>query len=107
MNRLLTSTIIVSSLFFGVLSLLLVLFFPVLAPFLVSFTGRRLALYIHFGRLACFTNFLFVIGNAFGQYQITTSPSAGHLLRGPSHTIGGGLRFSLGGSKEGVRGGGY
>lgn len=43
----------------------------------------------------------------FGQYQITTSPSAGHLLQGPSHTIGGGVRFSLGGSKEGVRGGGY
>jgi hypothetical protein len=43
----------------------------------------------------------------FGQYQITTSPSAGSLLRGPSHGIAGGLRFSLGGAKEGIKGGGY
>jgi hypothetical protein len=46
-----------------------------------------------------------VIG--FGQYQITTSPSRGSLLRGPSHGIAGGLRFSLGGAKEGIKGGGY
>lgn len=44
---------------------------------------------------------------AFGQYQITSSPSAGNLLRGPGHSLMGGLRFSLGSSKEGVRGGGY
>lgn len=44
---------------------------------------------------------------AFGQYQITSSPSAGNLLRGPGHSMMGGLRFSLGSSKEGVRGGGY
>ncbi len=44
---------------------------------------------------------------AFGQYQITSSPSAGNLLRGPGHSLMGGLRFSLGNSKEGVRGGGY
>lgn len=44
---------------------------------------------------------------AFGQYQISSSPSAGNLLRGPGHSLMGGLRFSLGSSKEGVRGGGY
>lgn len=44
---------------------------------------------------------------AFGQYQLTSSPSAGNLLRGPGHSLMGGLRFSLGSSKEGVRGGGY
>jgi hypothetical protein len=44
---------------------------------------------------------------AFGQYQLSTSPSAGNLLRGPGHSLMGGLRFSLGSSKEGVRGGGY
>lgn len=57
---------------------------------------------------------------AFGQYQITTSPSmdvvrddqgnmlaAGQLLEGPTHTFSGGLRFGLGGSREGVKTGGY
>lgn len=44
---------------------------------------------------------------AFGQYQIGSSPSAGNLLRGSSHLLMGGLRFSLGSSKEGVKGGGY
>lgn len=43
----------------------------------------------------------------FGQYQITSSATAGHLLRGPSHGFNGGFRFSLGGAKEGIRGGGY
>jgi hypothetical protein len=58
---------------------------------------------------------------AFGQYQITTSPSvdtvedgagnvvaAGRLLEGPTHTFTGGLRFGLGSAREGVKGtGGY
>jgi hypothetical protein len=57
---------------------------------------------------------------AFGQYQITTSPSddvvrndqgnilaAGRLLDGPTHTFTGGLRFGLGGAREGVKTGGY
>lgn len=43
----------------------------------------------------------------FGQYQVTTSPSAGKLLIGPTHTFTAGLRFSFGGSKEGLQGGGY
>ncbi len=46
----------------------------------------------------------------FGQYQITTSPGlnysadrsyGGRLLQGPTHTLTGGLRISLGSSKEG------
>lgn len=58
---------------------------------------------------------------AFGQYQITTSPSqkvaldndgvtvlaVGRLLTGPTHTFTGGLRIGLGSAREGVRNGGY
>ena len=44
---------------------------------------------------------------AFGQYQLAAAPAPGQLLRGPSHGVNGGLRFSLGGAREGIRGGGY
>jgi hypothetical protein len=44
---------------------------------------------------------------AFGQYQLSSSPAAGNLLRGPGHSLMGGLRFSLGSAREEVRGGGY
>jgi hypothetical protein len=57
---------------------------------------------------------------AFGQYQITTSPSVdsvedgdgnvlafGRLLEGPTHTFSGGLRIGLGSAREGVKTGGY
>ncbi len=37
----------------------------------------------------------------FGQYQITSSPEFGSLLIGPTHTFTGGLRISLGNSREG------
>jgi hypothetical protein len=43
----------------------------------------------------------------YGQYQITTSPAAGSLLIGPSHTVTFGLRFGLGKAKEDIKGGGY
>ncbi|MEO8452293.1 MAG: outer membrane beta-barrel protein [Gemmatimonadota bacterium] len=43
----------------------------------------------------------------FGQYQITSSPSAGKLLSGPTHSLMGGVRFSLGNAREGIKGGGY
>jgi hypothetical protein len=43
----------------------------------------------------------------FGQYQLTSGAAGGQLLRGPSHGVNGGFRFSLGGAKEGIRGGGY
>ncbi|MFN8651342.1 MAG: hypothetical protein U0133_05515 [Gemmatimonadales bacterium] len=36
----------------------------------------------------------------FGQYQITTAPSSGHLLTGPTHALTAGLRVSLGSSRE-------
>jgi len=51
----------------------------------------------------------FRVGQAmgFGQYQITAAPSPGMLLQGPSHGVTGGLRFSLGRAREGVKGGGY
>jgi hypothetical protein len=43
----------------------------------------------------------------FAQWQVTTSPAAGKLLVGPSHSLTGGFRVSLGSAKEGIRGGGY
>ena len=43
----------------------------------------------------------------FAQYQITTAPSDGSLLVGPSHGIVGGIRFGLGKAKEDIKGGGY
>lgn len=62
---------------------------------------------------SAFTSFLagvqFRVGRvaAFGQYQLTSSPAAGNLIRGSGHSLMGGLRFSLGSAKEQVRGGGY
>ena len=47
------------------------LFMADIAPYLVGFTGESLEMYIGFARLALITNFLFVFGNAFGQYLIT------------------------------------
>jgi hypothetical protein len=57
---------------------------------------------------------------AFGQYQITTSPSNdtvtdddgnvlafGRLLEGPMHTFSGGIRIGLGSARENVKTGGY
>lgn len=44
---------------------------------------------------------------AFGQAQLSSSARSGHLLQGAGQAITGGLRFSLGGAKEGIRGGGY
>ena len=43
----------------------------------------------------------------YGMYQITTSPTRGKLLEGPTHSLSAGLRLSLGGAKEGITGGGY
>jgi hypothetical protein len=61
--------------------------------------------------------------SAFGQYQITTSPSVqtvtqkftdgsqliatGNLFTGPTHTFSAGLRFSLGNARERASSGGY
>jgi hypothetical protein len=43
----------------------------------------------------------------YGMYQITSSPSRGKLLVGPTHNLTAGLRFSLGSAKEGITGAGY
>lgn len=70
-SALLSSVIGAGSVVFGMLALLLAIVFPWVAPKLVGFEGDELELYILFGRLALLTNFLFVCGNALGQYLIT------------------------------------
>lgn len=70
MNEITTSTLIVFGSGFAVVALILFVLFPVLAPHMVKFTGASLELYITFGRIALFTNFLFVAGNTLGQYLI-------------------------------------
>lgn len=69
-DQILTSTMIVFGIMFGGIALVLALFFPWVAPYFVKFTGESLELYIQFGRIALLTNFLFVFGNALGQYLI-------------------------------------
>lgn len=71
MNNILTSTMIMFGAAFGVAALILAAFFPKIAPHLVKFEGESLQLYITFGRIALLTNFLFVFGNALGQYLIS------------------------------------
>jgi len=70
-SALLSSVMWAGSMFFGFISLLLCIFFPIIAPLLVGFTGDDLTLYVNFGRMALLTNFLFVFGNAIGQYLVT------------------------------------
>ncbi len=69
-NRILSSTMFMFSMVFGVIALVAAIFFPLLASHMVKFEGESLRLYIIFGRIALLTNFLFVFGNAFGQYLI-------------------------------------
>lgn len=71
MSALLNGVITVAALVFGTLALLLAVFFPRVAPVFTQFEGEALALYISFARIALLTNFLFVFGNAFGQYLNT------------------------------------
>ena len=71
MNELLHSVVTLAALVFGVIAIVLAVLMPQIAPYLVSFSGESLMLYIDFARLALITNFLFVFGNAFGQYLIT------------------------------------
>lgn len=70
-SRLLSSVIAAGSVAFGLIALTLAALFPLIAPHLVAFQGEELELYVRFGRLALLTNFLFVLGNALGQYLIT------------------------------------
>lgn len=71
MSHLLSGTISIAALIFGVIALVAGIFFPFIAPLLTQFEGESLELYIDFGRIALLTNFLFVFGNAYGQYLIT------------------------------------
>ncbi len=70
-SRLLSSVMAIGSLAFGLIALVCGVFFPSLAPIFVDFDGETLDRYIQFGRLALFTNFLFVCGNSLGQYLVT------------------------------------
>jgi hypothetical protein len=76
-----------------------------------------------FGSFIAGLNFRVSRLSAFGQYQITTSPSEqvvrvrytdgsrtnafGNLFKGPTHTFTAGLRFGLGNAKERATSGGY
>jgi hypothetical protein len=44
---------------------------------------------------------------AFGQGQLSSAPAAGALLRGTGYSMMAGLRFSLGSTRQDVKGGGY
>ncbi len=71
-EKVLAGTIGMTSLLFGFAALLMAIFFPWLTPlFNIRFEGETLELYVQFGRLALLSNFLFVFGNAYGQYLVT------------------------------------
>jgi putative peptidoglycan lipid II flippase len=72
MEDLLAGAIGAGALLFGALALILAVLFPRIAPAFVNFQGDQLLLYIRFGRIALLTNFLFVFGNVYGQYLMTT-----------------------------------
>ncbi|MDD5623728.1 MAG: lipid II flippase MurJ [Candidatus Peribacteraceae bacterium] len=71
MSGLLNGVVAVAAVLFGVIALLLCLSFRVIAPAFTQFQGESLELYIRFARIALLTNFLFVFGNAYGQYLNT------------------------------------
>jgi putative peptidoglycan lipid II flippase len=71
-EKVLSGTMLLGGLAFGLVAILLAILFPIIAPLLVQFTGERMELYIHFGRLALLSNFLFVFGNTLGQQLITS-----------------------------------
>lgn len=70
-NKLLSATMNLGAVVFGVLGLILALGLPWIAPHLVQFEGEKLEMYIQFGRLALLSNFLFVFGSTLGQHLIT------------------------------------
>lgn len=71
MDELLSGVTGAAAIAFGIVALVLALLFDRVAPYLVQFEGEAFDLYVSFGRMALLTNFLFVFGNAFGQYLIT------------------------------------
>ena len=70
MNDVLTSSIVILSAIFGCIAIVLFALFPSIAPYLVAYRGASLDLYVTMGRIALVTNFLFIAGNAFGQYLL-------------------------------------
>lgn len=71
MHKLLSGITGLAAVVFGVIAVGGVVAMPFIAPYLVHFEGESLTLYVRFAQLALFSNFLFVFGNAFGQYLIT------------------------------------
>jgi putative peptidoglycan lipid II flippase len=71
MSHLLNAAVAVAALLFGGVALILGIFFDSIAPLFTQFEGESFRLYVQFGRIALLTNFLFVFGNAYGQYLIT------------------------------------
>lgn len=71
MNALLNGVMGLAALVFGVVALVMAIALPSIAGLFVQFEGASLDLYVSFGRIALLTNFLFVFGNALGQYFIT------------------------------------
>lgn len=70
-QKVLSGTIGLTAVLFGLIALALAAAFPWLTPlFNIHFEGETLRLYIQFGRLALLSNFLFVFGNAYGQYLV-------------------------------------
>lgn len=70
MNRLTSSILLLSGVFFALVALAAAAAFPSIAPYLTQYRGESLELYVTFGRYALLTNFLFVFGNTLGQYLI-------------------------------------
>ena len=71
LQAVLTGTMQWGAIVFGIIGLFFWIALPSIAPYLVHFQGPELVLYIRFARLAILINFLFVFGNAFGQYLMT------------------------------------
>lgn len=71
LSHFLSAAVAIAAAVFGVIALLMGIFFEQIAPLFTQFEGEMLEMYISFGRIALLTNVLFVFGNAFGQYLIT------------------------------------
>ncbi|MDP7645973.1 MAG: lipid II flippase MurJ [Candidatus Peribacteraceae bacterium] len=71
MTELLSGVVTIAAIAFGLVALVGALLMPKIAPLLTQFDDQSLELYIQFARIALLTNFLFVFGNAYGQYLIT------------------------------------
>ncbi len=87
-SKILSGSMLVGAMAFGIIALILAIALPFIAHWFVDFTGERLDLYIHFVRIALFSNFLFVFGNTLGQYLITAQRYWMYGLTPVIYTIG-------------------